>query len=136
MGESFSRTLKRPMKSQSGAPTTTRQGTSKTDCSSGLGEVGPGFHSSRTLIGYLQVGSASFLEGVGQLQHPLLAESGAVDLQANRQALGSLAGRDGDARNAGERSCDRVDVGEIHLQWIGRALAQPEWGHGRGRRDD
>src|SRR6266851_6802387 len=98
--------------------------------------------SSRALFcqprkhGRLQFRAASLFERVGELQNPLLPEGGAINLQADGQSFGCFAARNGDARNARERSCNCINISKIHLQWVRSAFTQAErWNRRSGRED-
>src|ERR1700675_2052914 len=60
----------------------------------------------------------------------------AENLHAHGQASLRVTAWNGDAGNPRERSCNRINISKIHLQWIGRAFAQAERRRGRGGRDD
>jgi hypothetical protein len=71
------------------------------------------------------------LERMSHVKDGLLVEGAADDLQANRQPAGEAA-RHRDPRQSGDIDRDRVNVGQVHLQWVVGLLSQPK----RGRRRD
>ena len=66
------------------------------------------------------------LVGVGDAQQAGLVERPAGQLQADRQAIRREPARHADRRQAGQVGADREHVGQIHLQRIVGALAEPE----------
>jgi hypothetical protein len=62
----------------------------------------------------LNLCSTGSLERMCQLQDSRFSESLAKNLQAHRKPLSRLPAWHRNARNSGERSCNRIDISEIH----------------------
>src|SRR6476619_4550475 len=75
--------------------------------------------------------SGAFLDREAGVEHGLLVELVADEVQAERKALTVEATGDAHRRQAGEARGNREYVVQIHRQWIGR-LADAERGRGCG----
>src|ERR1700733_3156449 len=95
---------------------------------------GGGVRSGSDTGGY-SIEADALLERMRGVEQAILAEGGAGDLQADRQSLAEAAG-DRDGGDAGERHGDCAYVVEVHGEWVGGLLPQPERDCGGGRRDD
>ena len=82
-----------------------------------------------------RVKPAALLDREAGVEHHLLVELVADQVQAERQALPVEPARDAHRRQAGEARRDREHVVQIHRQRVGR-LADAERGRGRGRGQD
>ena len=80
--------------------------------------------------------SACFFESARELQHAAFAKVRSKNLHADRQAGLRLSAGNRDARNARQRTRNGIDISEIHLQRVGRFLAQAKRRSRRSRRDD
>ena len=67
------------------------------------------------------------------LKNAGFAERGTEDLQTDREFAVNFAARNGDSGDACKRTCNRVDIREIHLQRISGAFTKLERRDGRGR---
>src|SRR5687768_1671679 len=75
-----------------------------------------------------------FLEKMGGAEEPGFRKAGTHQLQGQRKSLARKAGRKGDCGSA-DQVCRRgKDVGQIHREWIGGLLPDPERRRGCGGR--
>src|SRR5256885_8199346 len=81
-------------------------------------------------------GSSGLLESMGQLQDARLSKSGPKDLQAHGQLSVDLPARNGGPRASRQRPSNRIYISKIHLERVGRTLAQFERRNRRSRRQD
>ena len=72
----------------------------------------------------------------GGAQQHVLGERRGHELEADRQVGLGKSARNADPGDTGEVGRDRIDVGQIHRQRVGRALADRESGRRRRRTHD
>ena len=80
--------------------------------------------------------AGALLDRQAGVEHALLVELAADEVEAERQALAVEPAGDRHRRQAGEAGRDREHVVQIHGQRVGRLLAEPERGRRRGRGED